>query len=82
MDNKYITLAYHLLGRLERLSADSRWAHRASGLRGALLRQLEIIEKMECPEQQFSVLLKNLDALTQQGFQIVEKAAREIGDRT
>jgi hypothetical protein len=30
-----------LARRLERLSADSHWAHRASGLRGALLRSLD-----------------------------------------
>ncbi len=30
-----------LIERLERISADSPWAHRASGLRRALLRYLE-----------------------------------------
>jgi hypothetical protein len=34
-------LAPLLIERLERLSADSPWAHRASGLRRALLRSLE-----------------------------------------
>jgi hypothetical protein len=34
-----------LLARLERVSVDSYWAHRASGIRGALLRTLEEIEK-------------------------------------
>ena len=30
--------------RLERISVDSYWAHRASGIRGALLRVVEEIE--------------------------------------
>ncbi len=30
-----------LIARLERLSADSYWAHQASGVRGSLLRLLE-----------------------------------------
>jgi hypothetical protein len=30
-----------MLQRLERVSVDSYWAHRASGVRGALLRSLE-----------------------------------------
>lgn len=30
--------------RLERISADSIWAHRASGVRGALLRTLDLLE--------------------------------------
>ena len=35
-----VDLARQLASRLERLSADSVWAHRASGVRGALLRWL------------------------------------------
>ena len=30
-----------LVARLERLSADSYWAHQASGVRGSLLRLME-----------------------------------------
>ena len=33
-----------LLSRLERISVDSYWAHRASGVRGALFRALEMLE--------------------------------------
>jgi len=39
-----LVLAHQLLVRLERLSADSYWAHRASGLRGSLLKCVEQIE--------------------------------------
>ena len=34
-----------LLTRLERISVDSYWAHRASGMRGSLLNTLEGMEK-------------------------------------
>ena len=36
--------------RLERISADSIWAHRASGVRGSLLHLLEEEEKGVQPE--------------------------------
>jgi hypothetical protein len=60
-----------LLERLERISADSIWAHRASGLRGSLLTIVEQSEEelpLENPE------VKRLIAY---GFQILENAARE-----
>jgi hypothetical protein len=34
-------LAAMLIARMERMSADSYWAHQASGLRGSLLRWME-----------------------------------------
>lgn len=68
-----------LAARLERLSADSLWAHRASGLRGALLRSLEEWERHTAnqPDSE-SQLLARLDQLTQRGFAILARAAREI----
>jgi hypothetical protein len=33
-----------LLPRLERISVDSSWAHRASGVRGALVKMLDQLE--------------------------------------
>ena len=58
------------LERLERIPADSIWAHRASGLRGSLLAIVEQLEEqpLEDPE------VKRLIAY---GFQILENAARE-----
>ncbi len=38
------SLIQMLLSRLERIPADSPWAHRASGIRGSLLRSLERTE--------------------------------------
>ena len=58
-----------LLARLERISADSHWAHRASGVRGALLRALEIIEKgRPFPDER-------LASLIELGFTILAQAA-------
>jgi hypothetical protein len=64
-----------LLARLERISADSVWAHRASGVRGALLRLLEKLERGR-PIQQ-SELKRMLDL----GFFILEKTAEELSSR-
>jgi hypothetical protein len=36
-----------LLARLERISADSVTAHRASGIRGGILRAIDQLEKQE-----------------------------------
>jgi len=60
-----------LILRLERLSVDSIWAHRASGLRGSLLRMVEDCEtgvSLEKPA--------NLDESIKMGYLLMEKAAR------
>ena len=56
-----------LVARLERLSADSYWAHQASGVRGSLLRIIEN-ERLDSSD---------LDILVEMGFDFLEKAARE-----
>jgi len=74
-----LVFAHQLLVRLERLSADSYWAHRASGLRGSLLKCVEQIETAR--EQKQAVagdLLIKADSLIAKGFWILENAAREI----
>ena len=60
-----------LLDRLERISVDSHWAHRASGIRGSLL---SLLEKMENGEPLDAPALD--DTLTY-AFQILERAAHE-----
>ena len=60
-----------LLARLERISADSYWAHRASGVRGALLR---VLEKLENGRPVSGSELKRLVDL---GFRILENASME-----
>jgi hypothetical protein len=64
-----------LISRLERLSADSVWAHRASGLRGALLKALEEPDATTGNADAESL---RLQALVDYGFHLVENAAREL----
>jgi len=59
-----------LLDRLERTPADSPWAHRASGVRGSLLKMLEQIERGSVIDL---VSLKE-DILI--GFQILKEVAK------
>ena len=66
-----IKLIQMLLTRLERISVDSYWAHRASGVRGALIRVLEKIEAGR-PVQR-----SDLKRLIEIGFSILEKASLE-----
>jgi hypothetical protein len=78
MTSKYAHTASLLISRLERLSADSHYAHRASGLRGSLLR---FLEHMEFSNQAGGPLLipdQRVEEMLALGFEILEKAAREI----
>jgi hypothetical protein len=76
--NSQIEQATMLAARLERLSADSYWAHRASGLRGALLRSIEWLESGEAGKAGEKEETARLDRLSQMGFEILARAAREI----
>ena len=71
MDEKTLSLIGLLIARLERISADSFWAHRASGVKGSLLRLLEKSEKGH--RVRGSDLRHTIDL----GFFILEKAAKE-----
>jgi hypothetical protein len=64
-------LAWQLILRLERLSADSHYAHRASGVKGSLLKCLEQTKPNESQTEL-------LEWLIDTGFEILEKAAAEI----
>ena len=61
-------LIHILLARLERISADSYWAHRASGVRGSLLR---VAEKLEGHQP---VSASELKRLINAGFEVLGKA--------
>ncbi len=61
-----------LLARLEKISADSVWAHRASGVRGALLRAGEKLKNGR------PVPPAELARLMRLGFHILQKAAEEV----
>ncbi len=64
-----------LVSRLERLSADSTWAHRASGCRGALLKWIEQIETAPPnPAPDWD----RLAFLVDWGFDLLEHAARQL----
>jgi hypothetical protein len=71
-----------LVSRLERLSADSYWAHQASGLRGSLLRCLQRLDLTSGantygtegqPDDK-----QRLDELVERGFAILALAARSM----
>ena len=70
-----IELAQRLAARLERLSADSIWAHRASGVRGALLRWLDEHAGEATPTASD---IQQLSLLVTRAFEILTEAAREI----
>ena len=56
-----------LISRLERLSADSYWAHQASGVRGSLLK---LIDSRDLNSE-------GGEYLVERGFELLEKAAKE-----
>jgi hypothetical protein len=60
-----------LLPRLERISADSYWAHRASGVRGSLTK---LLDRMETGEQIDPIFLQSNILM---GFEILKEAAQE-----
>ena len=60
-----------LLPRLERISVDSYWAHRASGVRGALTK---LLEQMETGAAVDPISVKTNISI---GFEILKEAARE-----
>ena len=61
-------LAKVALDRLERISADSTWAHRASGVRASIAKALS---RGDVEGDEFRELLES-------GFLILEKAAEEF----
>ncbi len=69
-----IDLLRLLTSRLERLSADSHWARRASGMRGNIIK---IIEQSEAGE---SLDTQRLKYLTDAAFELLRKAAQELPD--
>jgi hypothetical protein len=68
-----IELLRLLAARLERLSADSRWARRASGLRGNIVKVLEEVESSKIKSDRLELLITR-------SFEILREAAHEIPD--
>jgi hypothetical protein len=72
VDEHSIQIAKILVERLSRLSADSIWARRASGLRASLDKAVGQIEKGN------KVNIDHFNHLVYLGFDMLEKAAEEI----
>ncbi len=74
MNNTDIELLNLLAERLERLSVDSLWARRASGLRGNIIKvQEELNAGRRVESERVSLLIQN-------AFEILKRAAQEIPD--
>lgn len=71
-----LDLAKRLSARLARLSVDSSWARRASGVRGGLLKAIDALE--ESGEDAAPQAARELERQVKAGFTLLEKAAREI----
>ena len=71
MNDEPLRTLRFLLARLERISADSVTAHRASGVRGAMLRALDQLEK-DGTDPSPSVM-----RLIENGYALLQKAAEE-----
>lgn len=71
MNDEQLRTLYFLLSRLERISADSSVAYRASGVRGAMLR---VVEKLEAGRP---VSSQDVRRLIESGYRLLEKAAVE-----
>jgi len=75
LDKHELELIKRVIDRLEHLSVDSIYAHRASGLRGSLLR---CQVRLETGEQLNQEDLARLDQLLDDGFEILALAGKEI----
>ena len=69
-----IELLRLLANRLERLSVDSHWARRASGMRGNIIK---VLEEAEAGKE---ISATRLDLLTGTAFDILRRAAMDITD--
>ncbi len=71
MDEETLRTLRLLLARLERISADSVTAHRASGVRGAMLRMVDQLERG------IAVSDQELQRLLDSAYALLRRAARE-----
>lgn len=71
MTDETLRTLQFLLSRLERISADSAVAYRASGVRGAMLRLVEKIEDGR------PVSSQDVKRLVESAYLLLQKAARE-----
>jgi hypothetical protein len=74
MNSTEIELLRMMSARLERLSVDSHWARRASGLRGNMIK---VLEEIDAGQQ---VETARLNPLIERAFEVLRHAAQEIPD--
>jgi hypothetical protein len=74
MNNADVKLLRMMAARLERLSVDSHWARRASGLRGNMIKVLEEIDAGQ------GVEAARMNPLIERAFEVLSHAAQEIPD--
>jgi hypothetical protein len=74
VESRQVELLRLLAARLERLSVDSRWARRASGVRG------NIIKVLDEADSGTPVAAPRLDLLVNTAFDILRQAAHDIPD--
>jgi len=74
MNQTDVKLLRLMAERLERLSVDSHWARRASGLRGNMIKVLEEIDAGQ------EIETARLNPLIERAFEVLRHAAQEIPD--
>jgi hypothetical protein len=74
MNKGEVELLRMIAERLERLSVDSLWARRASGLRGNIIKVLNEIDDGK------EVKAARLNPLIERAFEVLRHAAQEIPD--
>lgn len=75
---KLIDQASDLVTRLERISADSIWARRSSGVRGTLLKYIEAYTHPASRQPDNSADRYRLEEYLRFGYWMLEKSAREL----
>jgi len=76
---KRLSQARELVHKLERISADSTWAHLSSGYRGSLWRAIERLERSLADQMPLTGQeLERLELLMEKGYELLYRAAREI----
>lgn len=76
--NSIYTRAQTAIDLLERLSADSKWAHQGSGYRGALLRALNSARAVGLNMEDNEATRTQLQRLIDASFELLEKAAIDL----
>ena len=74
MNKADVELLRMMAERLERLSVDSHWARRASGLRGNMIKVLDEIGAGQ------EIEAARLNPLIERAFEVLRHAAQEIPD--